>query len=124
MISQIFGLSQEIMKLINACRESCFQKVAKKEEKNEMLKKIVLFQRSLKSLKAGEYNGMDVIEVENQIADIIKSKIDEKLSDIFVSSAQNLYWTLRNQGQILDYMVEDSLEKFIQNSNELKYSIT
>ena len=67
---------------------------------------------------------MDVIEVENQIADIIKSKIDEKLSDIFVSSAQNLYWTLRNQGQILDYMVEDSLEKFIQYANELKYSIT
>lgn len=124
MISQIFGLSQEIMKLINAFREACFQKVAKKEEKNEMLKKIVLFQRLLKSLKAGEYNGMDVIEVENQIADIIKSKINEKLSDIFVSSAQNLYWTLRNQGQIFDYMVEDSLEKFIQYANELKYSIT
>ena len=43
MISQIFGLSQEIMKLINACRESCFQKVAKKEEKNEMLKKLFYF---------------------------------------------------------------------------------
>lgn len=123
MIKEVLSLIKELVELSKNLIENNTKKRIKKEEKTELLKKIILYQRNLKRLKPKEYSPQDFIDNQNKIADIIKTIFSVEMADTFVKDNLNIYWALRYNSKIDDLMVEQSLEKFISIANRDGYNV-
>lgn len=123
MVEEVLSLIKELVVLSKKILETNIKKRIKKEERTELLKKIILYQRNLKWLKSEEYSSQEFIENQNKIADIIKTIFSVEMADTFVKDNINIYWALRNNASINDSMVEESLENFIHIANKKGYRV-
>ena len=104
-------------------QENVKRKRIKREEKTELLKKIILYQRNLKRLKNKKYSAQEFIDNQNTIVDIIKTIFDKEMADVFVEDNVNIYWALRQNADIDSFMIEESLENLISMANKKGYKV-
>lgn len=123
MVSEIISLIKELVSLSKLLQDNNSKKRNKKEEKTELLKKIILYQRNLKWLKSGKYSSQEFIENQNKIVDIIKTIFSVEIADAFVGDNTNIYWALRHNASIDDFMIEQSLENLINIANKKGYKV-
>lgn len=123
MIKEVLSLIKELVELSKNLIENNTKKRIKKEEKTELLKKIILYQRNLKRLKNKKYSAQEFIDNQNTIVDIIKTIFDKEMADVFVEDNVNIYWALRQNADIDSFMIEESLENLISMANKKGYKV-
>lgn len=123
MIEKVLPLIKEVVVLFNDLQENVKRKRIKREEKTELLKKIILYQRNLKRLKNKKYSAQEFIDNQNTIVDIIKTIFDKEMADVFVEDNVNIYWALRQNADIDSFMIEESLENLISMANKKGYKV-
>ena len=123
MIEKVLPLIKEVVVLFNDLQENVKRKRIKREEKTELLKKIILYQRNLKRLKNKKSSAQEFIDNQNTIVDIIKTIFDKEMADVFVEDNVNIYWALRQNADIDSFMIEESLENLISMANKKGYKV-
>ena len=123
MVEKVLSLIKELVVFSKNLLETNTKKRIKKEERTELLKKIILYQRNLKWLRSKEYSSQEFIENQNKIADIIKTIFSVEMADTFVKDNINIYWALRHNAVIDDSIVEQSLENFIHIAKKKGYRV-
>lgn len=122
-IDNIIIAYNKTLSIIDNLMTAILKRREKKEKQLEILQAIIYNQRCLKYVCRGEYDSKFFIDYENRITDFLRTFFDNELADTFEIENKNIYWSLRLGSSIDDFLIESSLEKFIELCNKKKFKV-
>ena len=112
-----------ILELVNFLLEVILQKIKKHNEEEKKLKEIIKKQRFFKYECKGDYNKNSCTDYERKIIDSLQTDFGEEFSSFFSKSTIPIFCTIRSGQEIEDYVIEKSLNEFIEFCKKKKYNV-